>query len=509
VYSTYLGGNSFDQGFGIAVNSTGNAYVTGSTSSTNFPTTPGAFQTILGSFSNDGFVAKLNQTPSLSSDLRIDVTGPVGTLAPGSFINYTITVTNDGPDPAFAVTVTDELSPFTTLSSCNSNVGCSSSGNTAIFTINKLEPFATFTGNVFANVNCSMPDGSTITNTAKVESPTPDPVPTNNMDSISNAGSNPPPMLSSTNQAFTEAGGSSSVNVITNNNCPWTAVSNDSWIHITFSSNCCNGFVNFTVDANSGPPRIGTMTIAGITFTVQQSGVTTSETIGVYDPASRTFYLRNSNTPGNADIQVQYGPASAVPVVGDWNGDGVDTIGVYEPSTRTFYLRNSNTVGNADLTIQFGPGGAIPIVGDWNGDGTDTIGAYDPASRTFYLRNSNTLGNADIQIQYGPTSVLPVAGAWAALGIDTIGVYEASTRTFYLRNSNTPGPADIQILYGPNGAVPTVGDFDSNGSTTIGVYETSTRTFYLRNINATGTADIQIQYGPAGATPLIGDWDGQ
>ena len=44
VYSTYLGGNDLDVGYGIAVDGSGNAYVTGYTQSTNFPTTSGAYQ---------------------------------------------------------------------------------------------------------------------------------------------------------------------------------------------------------------------------------------------------------------------------------------------------------------------------------------------------------------------------------------------------------------------------------------------------------------------------------
>jgi hypothetical protein len=63
LYSTYLGGNSYDVGASIAVDTSGNAYVTGSTVSSDFPTTPGAFQTAVRGFGN-AFVTKLNATGS-------------------------------------------------------------------------------------------------------------------------------------------------------------------------------------------------------------------------------------------------------------------------------------------------------------------------------------------------------------------------------------------------------------------------------------------------------------
>lgn len=58
-YSTYLGGNDYDSGNAIAVDSSGNAYVTGSTSSSNFPTTSTVFQSSYGGKS-DAFVVKLD-----------------------------------------------------------------------------------------------------------------------------------------------------------------------------------------------------------------------------------------------------------------------------------------------------------------------------------------------------------------------------------------------------------------------------------------------------------------
>jgi hypothetical protein len=58
-YATFLGGGSGDWGYGIAVDGAGNAYVTGGTYSSSFPTTPGAFDTSFNG-GRDAFVAKVN-----------------------------------------------------------------------------------------------------------------------------------------------------------------------------------------------------------------------------------------------------------------------------------------------------------------------------------------------------------------------------------------------------------------------------------------------------------------
>jgi uncharacterized protein (TIGR03437 family) len=64
IYSTYLGGSKNDIGYGIAVDPAGSAYVTGLTTSTNFPVTAGAAQSAFGGGSADAFIVKLNPAGS-------------------------------------------------------------------------------------------------------------------------------------------------------------------------------------------------------------------------------------------------------------------------------------------------------------------------------------------------------------------------------------------------------------------------------------------------------------
>jgi hypothetical protein len=63
VYSTYLGGSAGDRGYGVGVDASGNAYVTGYTGSTDFPTAHAHQGTLGGAGANNAFVAKLAPPP--------------------------------------------------------------------------------------------------------------------------------------------------------------------------------------------------------------------------------------------------------------------------------------------------------------------------------------------------------------------------------------------------------------------------------------------------------------
>jgi len=119
------------------------------------------------------------------------------------------------------------------------------------------------------------------------------------------------------------------------------------------------------------------------------------DTIGVY--RAGTFYMRNHNTTGYADITVAYNPATQpYPIVGDWTGSGIDTVGVYDQSNGQFMLRNSNTPGAPDETFGLGVASDQPLSGRWQASATHSgVGVFRPSNGLIYLKNDLSTGYAD------------------------------------------------------------------------------------------------------------------
>ena len=103
VYSTFLGGTSNDRGNGIALDSAGNAYITGYTQSSGFPTTSGAYDTSFNhstSYEDDAFVTKLNST--------------------GTALVYSTFLGSTSTDLAYGITVDSAGNAYTTGSTNSS-----------------------------------------------------------------------------------------------------------------------------------------------------------------------------------------------------------------------------------------------------------------------------------------------------------------------------------------------------------------------------------------------------
>ena len=104
--------------------------------------------------------------------------------------------------------------------------------------------------------------------------------------------------------------------------------------------------------------------------------------------------------------------SSAIPASCPSRVIGKATIGVYDPKTAMFFVRNSNSAGPPDAAFEFGEQSQIPVAGDWDGDGKASVGVYVASRGAFMLRNALTAGPADTVVNLGNVSSRPIAGAW-------------------------------------------------------------------------------------------------
>lgn len=184
VYSTYLGGIGAEWGYGMALDSAGNVYLVGETQSTSFPTM-NPFQAFHAGGTVDVFVTKIAVAADLSVS-KVDSPDPVFV---GSPLTYTVTMTNNGPDGATGVMLTDTLPGGVTFVSAVSTQGsCAEAARVVTCTIGNMANGAMVTVTIV--VTPTVP--GVITNTAVVAGTETDPNAANNtateQTTISNSG---------------------------------------------------------------------------------------------------------------------------------------------------------------------------------------------------------------------------------------------------------------------------------------------------------------------------------
>lgn len=247
---------------------------------------------------------------------------------------------------------------------------------------------------------------------------------------------------------------------------------------------------------------------------------TFNDGVGVFRGSSQ-FILSNSTNAPDDDINTTLTQAGNFPVTADWDRDGDDDLGVYNSNTGQFLIRTRvkfcpicpPIVSN--VTVNFGQAGDLPVTGDWNGDGFDTVGVFRPGAGQFFLNNDqlSTLSAATITLQpqitinFGIAEDQPMAGDWDSDGEDSVGVFRPSAGQFFLTNDNELGAnVDIGGNFGIAEDLPVAGDFDGDGKDTIGMWRPSIATFFLTNDNVNIAASFV--FGQTGDKPVAGEWDG-
>ena len=210
-----------------------------------------------------------------------------------------------------------------------------------------------------------------------------------------------------------------------------------------------------------------------------------------------TFQLRNALSSGAANQTFDFGLPGDYPVAGDFSNAGVRTIGMVRNTRHgvagvgnlVWFLRQVEGPGSPNLVIEYGKPGDIPVVGDWNGNGVHTIGVV--RGNRWLLRNSNRQGEPDIDFVFGQPGDIPVVGDWNGDGHTGIGFVRGNR--WILRNSVSAGPADRDFIFAGNGR-PVTGDWDGDGRTGVGWFNAGTWTI----LNIGSTASTTFTFGGNG-----------
>ncbi len=304
----------------------------------------------------------------------------------------------------------------------------------------------------------------------------------------------------------TAGGSGNSIAVSTQAGCSYTAVSNNSFITVNSgSSGTGSGTVTFTVAANSGAARIGTILVAGQTFTVNQAASPTfrktpfdfdgdgKADISIYRPNTGTWYLLNSSTGYSV---TQFGLSNDILVPADYDGDGKTDIAIYRPSSGIWYFLNSTS---GFSTIQWGLSTDIPVPADYDGDGKADVAVYRPSNGTWYLIQSTAGVRYE---QFGLSADEPIPADYDGDGKADIAIYRPNIGTWYFLNSMA-GFGVTQFGLTSDKVVPA--DYDGDGKTDIAIYRPSTGTWYFLN-STTGFSTLQ--WGNLTDIPVPADYDG-
>ena len=255
----------------------------------------------------------------------------------------------------------------------------------------------------------------------------------------------------------------------------------------------------------------------------------------------------DQETPVAKGVLPEFGHAAAVPLAGDFNGDGASELALFVDGEWFIDMNGNHEWDDNDLWASLGGRGDQPVVGDWDGDGKSDIGIFgpqwpkdwlalsaepglpDPENRPT-LRPKNlppepeeaTDGERWLQLSsegdrtadlidhvfvFGEGQEKAIVGDWNGDGIDSIGVFKDGKWRLDEDGDGKLSENDLVAQFGEKGDIPLVGDFDGDGLDDLAVFRAGEVIIDSNGNRKIDPADKRILIGSPGDTPVVGDFD--
>ncbi len=527
VYSTYLGGNASDAGWGIRVGSDGRAYIAGSTSSTNFPT-ENPYQPV----GNGVFVSALSSSGSalyystclggsnssgrgisLGTDGMVYVTGYTSSHSFPTENPYQATIGGGGKDAfVFALSSSGSSLIYSTyLGGSDEERGSGidvGTGGRAYVTGYTLSPdFPTEnpyqagrSGSIDVFMSAFSSSGSTLLYSTYLGG------------SFVDLGQG---ISLGIDQNACVTGRTSSADFPTVN--PYQAVYGGGNYDVFVSSFSSSGSaLIYSTYIGGDAEDEGT----GVSLCRNERAYITGWTNSTDFPTANPYQAVYGG--GNYDVFVCRLLLAKAPIIasGDYDGDGTSEIAIFRDSTGLWAIRGVTRV-------YYGSSYDIPVSGDYDGDSTAEIGIFRGSSGLWGIREVTRL-------YHGSTFDIPVPGDYDGNGSCDVGIFRASsglwaiagfTRAYFGNSGDTSVPGDyggdgsrdIAIFRGSSGlwaiqgvtriyngassddVVP--GDYNGDGTWEVGIFRASSGMWDVRGVT-------RVYYGASTDQPVPADYNG-
>jgi len=496
-YSALLGGSSNDEGYAIAVDAVGHAFITGLTQSTNYPTTDGAYDRVHNGF-GDAFIAKLNSngagllystfvggnSTEFGAGIAVDGGGSAYITGPTFSIDYPTTIsafdtTHNGNRDVFVTKLNaagSDLSRSTFIGGSNSDeaygIAIDTTGNAFVAGTTESANYPT-TGGAFQASFSGVRDVF--------------------LTKLNAFG---------TGLAYSTFIGGSSVDL-------GQGITIDAAGHAFVTGSTFSG--NFPITSGAfDTTHNGTLDLFVTKLQVPDSIAPRADFDGdgrsdlsVFRSADSNWYLNRSINGFGA---IKWGIESDMPIPGDYDGDSRADLAVFRPDANPangdYHVLNSNgfTVAGAS----WGLPGDIPVSGDYDGDGKSDFALFRPADGVWYILSRDGSSTAT---SFGLPGDVPMAFDLENDGRTNLAVFRPSENRWYIaRNTGIPAENFESMQFGIAGDKLVPADYDGDNRDDIAVFRPSTGQWIVRR-SSDGVV-VFTSFGFSTDIPVPGDYDG-